>query len=596
MNIDKHKKINMNCTEINWDTENGIPDFFGTRFTLLWNNPSLLNIFNPLVKEIGKDLFSLLVADSSSKDSSQYHNNILSSFSTSFKDAFIKWAEFVEAAGWGRFELLDLDFNNHKVKVRVHNPWELNMQSSLRKKDRWGCPFLKGKLIGIFSNAFETNCWADEVYEDEKEDSFVEFNIYASKTTLDKELKSLKRIEKNNEISKLKTAVKLQTTKIKNHREMHEIVFKNAVDGMLIIENGVFIECNQSALDMLGFTKEKQIVGKRLEEISPEYQPDGQLSKDKAELLLSDLSKKLNNKLEWVYTRVDSCEQWVEVVLTPIHYFDKDIVHVVWRDIHKRKEEQKKLEYLNENLKNEVQTQLENIREKETMLLEQAKLASIGEMIENIAHQWRQPLNNLALVNQDMYVKLLLDKYDIDSFEKSQTLINENIQYMSKTIDNFRNFFNPNKAKKIFEVGQAIRETIQIIDATFKSNFIQLEIKDKSKNVINNYFGELEQVLIIILQNAKDILVENKIDKPKVVITTKDEKDEIILSIEDNAGGIPKDIMHKIFEPYFTTKFKSKGTGLGLYIAKMIIEKNMGGKLNISNTKKGAKFEISLRK
>jgi len=592
--MNKYKKININGIDIEWDTEKGILDFFGISSTLFWNDPSLLHLFQPLVKEVGKELFQLLVAHSSSQGTEEDYYAMINHFASDFEEGFLKWGSAVGGAGWGKFELEHIDFSAKTAKVVIHKPWELNMQSSLKPEEHWGCPFLQGKLIGIFSHAFHSCCWADESYDYVGDDGVVEFSIYPSEMTIEEELNTLRLSAEDNKVRELRVAVDEQTKKIKDQQQMYEVIFKNAVDGVLILENGMFTECNQSALDMLMFEDKEQILGKRPEDISPEFQPDGQLSQEKANAILEDVIKNAGAKFEWTHSKSNGEKLWIEIVLTPIDYFGKDLVHVVWRDIQERKNEQAKLEYLNQNLQNEVQSKLESIREKEAMLLEQSKLAAMGEMIGNIAHQWRQPLNNLALINQDMYVKLLLGKEDIEGFEKAQTLINDNIQFMSKTIDNFRNFFNPDKEKVDFTLEEAVEQTLQILDATFKSHFLTLDFKSGSHTVLNNHFGELEQVLLILLQNAKDMLVEKKIKSPKISIVTKEEENKVIVTIEDNAGGVPENIIHKIFEPYFTTKFQSKGTGLGLYMAKIIIEKNMGGSLTIRNTDKGALFKVVL--
>jgi len=594
MNKSKCQEVNINGVDIKWDTQEGTLDFFGISSTLFWNDPSLLHLFKPLVHELGKDLFQLLVAYSSSQGTEEDYHAMITHFASDFKEGFLKWGSAVSGAGWGKFELRDIDFSAKTARVIIHRPWELNMQASISEKERWGCPFLQGKLIGIFSHAFEGTCWADESYDYVDGDGLVEFRIYSSNMTIEDELNALRLSVEDDKLRELRLAVNKQTKKIKDQQKMYEVIFKNAVDGVLILENGIFTQCNPSAMEMLLYKDKKQIIGKKPEDISPKFQPDGQLSKDKAIAILERVTEDEGAKFEWVHTRSDGEELWIEIVLTPINYSDKDIVHVVWRDIQDRKEEQARLEYLNQNLQNEVQLKVESIREKEAMLLEQAKLAAMGEMIGNIAHQWRQPLNNLALINQDMYFKLLLGEPDMEEFEKAQALINDNIQFMSATIDNFRNFFNPDKDKVDFTMEEAIEQTLQILDATFKSHFITSDFKSGSHTLINNHFGELEQVLIILFQNAKDMLVEKKIADARINIVTQEENENVIVTIEDNAGGVPKKIIHKIFEPYFTTKFQSKGTGLGLYIAKMIIEKNMGGSLSVHNTDKGALFKIVL--
>jgi len=236
------------------------------------------------------------------------------------------------------------------------------------------------------------------------------------------------------------------------------------------------------------------------------------------------------------------------------------------------------------------------LREKDRMIIQQSKLASMGEMIGNIAHQWRQPLNALSLTVQkvkmlydhDMLTDEKLDK----SVEKSKMLING----MSATIDDFRNFFKSDKVKKIFTLNDAIDETLLLLEASLKSHDIKVDITNTDAKIeLLGYKNKLEQVLLNIINNAKDALIENKILNSKIEIRTFSSQENITIEIFDNAGGVPKNIIDKIFDPYFTTKEQGKGTGIGLYMSRMIVETNMDGKLSVSNSENGAKFTIKIK-
>ncbi|MBT0654400.1 PAS domain-containing protein [Geomobilimonas luticola] len=237
---------------------------------------------------------------------------------------------------------------------------------------------------------------------------------------------------------------------------------------------------------------------------------------------------------------------------------------------------------------------IEELRAKERIMIQQGRQAAMGEMIGNIAHQWRQPLNTLALIIQQMKYYYELGEFNKqfleDSTQKSMTLI----KHMSHTIEDFRDFFKPDKEKSPFRINNAINQSVALIDANFKSQFIGLEVDTSGDPVVNGYSNEFSQAILNILVNARDVLLERSVANGQVRITSRMEDGNIVVAISDNGGGIPEDIMEKIFDPYFTTKGPDKGTGIGLYMAKTIIERNMGGRLTAFNAQGGAMFRIEV--
>ena len=235
---------------------------------------------------------------------------------------------------------------------------------------------------------------------------------------------------------------------------------------------------------------------------------------------------------------------------------------------------------------------VEEKNEKEKLLIHQSKLASMGEMINNIAHQWRQPLTHLGFINMNLQLAFedepLDKKYLKEKIEES----NAQLDFMSKTIDNFRDFYKPNKQKEIFYISVAVKKALEIMEPIFESNKIEFEfnvIKDKQ---INAYENEYSQVILNILTNAKDVLISRQIQNPKIIISINEKNDLIITTILDNAGGIENKYINHIFDPYFTTK--QKGSGIGLYMSKMIIESHFKGKIKVFNKDKGASFSIEV--
>ena len=239
---------------------------------------------------------------------------------------------------------------------------------------------------------------------------------------------------------------------------------------------------------------------------------------------------------------------------------------------------------------------LNELKEKEDLLFQKAKMADMGEMIGNIAHQWRQPL----AVNNTL-ISILKEKNERDilsSDELSQKLkeMENSIQYMSRTIDDFMHFYHPNKEKVIFSVSKVVKHALEITHPMLHKSNIEIHFKSSNEFYVNGYMNEYMQVLISILTNAKDTLIHREVKDAHIQIDLFVTNGSVVLRISDNAGGIKKEHIHRIFDPYFTTKHKSMGTGLGLYISKMIIEKNMHGVLSVENNQEGATFNITMEK
>ncbi|WP_228126540.1 cache domain-containing protein [Candidatus Marinarcus aquaticus] len=247
---------------------------------------------------------------------------------------------------------------------------------------------------------------------------------------------------------------------------------------------------------------------------------------------------------------------------------------------------------LNKNLGLRVQEELSKNREKEQILVQKSKFIALGEMISNIAHQWRQPLSELSSVLMAIKFKHTMGKLDNEFLQTKTSEADRLLEYMSHTIEDFRNFFMPKKEKEEFLIFDSIQSVMTIIGSALKENNISVNIDVDKKAKLNTFLNEYEQVVLNIVSNAKDVLIQNRVINPTIDLFLKQENDAMILMIQDNGGGIQVSPKSKIFEPYFTTKDDSHGTGIGLYMSKIIVEKNMRGKLKVKNTQTGACFEI----
>jgi len=239
---------------------------------------------------------------------------------------------------------------------------------------------------------------------------------------------------------------------------------------------------------------------------------------------------------------------------------------------------------------------MEELLQKDKQLLEQAKLAQMGEMIGNIAHQWRQPLSAISTIASGTKLNHEFDMLKDEDIPRNMDLIVQNTKYLSETIDTFRDFIKEDRKKKEILIQEKIDESLKIVKASIENSHIKLikEIDYESPVLIEMISEEFSQVIINLLNNSKDAIVEKKIEDAWIKISQTSTQDILTVKVEDNAQGIKDEYIHKIFDPYFTTKHQFQGTGLGLYMSKIIIEKHLKGTIEASNSDNGAVFTIKL--
>ncbi len=241
-----------------------------------------------------------------------------------------------------------------------------------------------------------------------------------------------------------------------------------------------------------------------------------------------------------------------------------------------------------------IKIQQSLILKKNQLLMRQAKLASIGEMLEHIAHQWKQPLAQINSVILNIDTNFEDGKLTKEKLEEDLNQIENLTIFMSDTIESFRNYLHPDKEKTTFFIKEAFDDTFALIEPLLKHKKIDCSLHVKSDMSITGYKKEFVQTLLVLLNNAKDALLETKPKNPFIKIVVEKFQNRVVVEICDNGGGIEPKNLDKIFDPYFTTKKESKGTGHGLSMAKMIIEESMGGELSVTNSKDGACFRIVL--
>jgi PAS domain S-box-containing protein len=346
---------------------------------------------------------------------------------------------------------------------------------------------------------------------------------------------------------------------------------ENSMDDAIFYKdlNDKYIGCNKKFADLLGYS-EDEIIGKTYADFvqndtaSDDYKTNKILFKNKCKTVYK----------HWIIYK--GKKAYFLTSKTPLINKEGDLIGLVGisRDITHEYELQQEIEHKN------------------IMLIQQNKFVSMGEMIANIAHQWRQPLNTLGIIIQKIGILYQRKKLDAKTMDENITESMLLIQEMSQTIDDFRNFFDPKRVVERFEVKEAIFKSYTMIKLLIIANNIDFRIDIKEQYFLKGYKNEFFQVILNLLNNAIEALVIDKIISPKIVLSISTKEDDIIINIYDNGNGISKETMQKIFNPYFTTK--ENGTGLGLYMSKVIIEDHMKGKISITTNILGTTFSIKL--
>lgn len=301
------------------------------------------------------------------------------------------------------------------------------------------------------------------------------------------------------------------------------------------------------------------------------------------------------DRVQKAYNYSVTYDQPYHIVHRIIRHNDKEERYVEERSIQERNEEGVVVRSLGtvQDITQQKKLQME-LESKEKLLLAQSRQAAMGEMIGMIAHQWRQPITTIAMNANNILADIALDTIETGELKTISDDILTQTQYLSQTIDDFRNFFKPNKNKELTQICSLVHDAIEMMHKSFEYHNIDVEVICSGKPQVVTYSRELLQVYLNILKNAKEVLQDQDVAYPKIVVRIFEKGQHVIIEIEDNAGGVDKENIERIFEPYFSTKDEKVGTGLGLYMSKTIVEKHMNGTLTVENRAKGACFCISL--
>ncbi len=378
------------------------------------------------------------------------------------------------------------------------------------------------------------------------------------------------------QISGMNEDLKWNITRRKELETHYQTLFNVANDAIMVLKSMIFVDCNEKANELFGLSH-YGILGNNMLDLSPAHQPDGVRSHEKALKIISEAEKGEQQFFNWNFLRSDGTEFPAEVSLKKLRLNNEQLILLSIRDISKRVNA-------------------------EQQLRQAQKMAAMGEMVGAIAHQWRQPLNILSTYIasvQSAYYNNMVSREFVD---KVVSGADSQIQFMSKTIDDFRHFFKPSKSKEPFDSIEGIESAARLISPNYKDCGIELTIirpQEKYPLVVSGCRSEFVHVVLNLLANARDAIMEKnqESDEPKdVYIVIEHDDSNVIIKVKDTGCKIAAHIMPKIFNPYFSTKTYASGTGIGLYMSRMIIESEMQGTLTAQNYEHGAVFTITLPK
>lgn len=253
------------------------------------------------------------------------------------------------------------------------------------------------------------------------------------------------------------------------------------------------------------------------------------------------------------------------------------------------------LEDLNHSLEKKVQLSIKKIRNQDELIIKQSRQLAMGEMIEMLSHQWRQPITGIGMSVNNMVLDIDMGEMDGEKFKKKLDVISDQVHYLSKTIDDFRTMFKQTGKKEEVLLHEVLQSALNMVQQNLESKNIRYKTVFQDETPLPMFKNEMVQVVLNILKNAIDIFVERKTENPRLLLRTVEKDGAYKVVIMDNAGGIPEKILPKIFDPYYSTKKSQIGTGIGLYMCKSIVENHMRGKMTAHNSEQGAVFEIVLQ-
>lgn len=331
-------------------------------------------------------------------------------------------------------------------------------------------------------------------------------------------------------------------------------ILDSTIEGIMLVKDGFIINANESFIKILNYDNRNDIIGNLASGCLMPFNKEKFIEFNKAQFQEITLVSKEGKKIPAI------------IKIKDINFNNEDLRMVSILD-------------------------LTELKEKENLLIKQSRMAAMGEVLSMVAHQWRQPLHAIASTLAGIKIKML-KRNNINTIESNVEKINDYLQYMSTTIDEFKEFYKEGKQFEYVNLVDLVKKTNELFSSTYKIDSIEINIFEKELNNIHINRNQIVQVILNIINNSREALLLNNIKNPKIDIEFDETEYTQKISITDNAGGIPANIKNRIFEPYFTTKDKFNGTGLGLYMCKLIIETYNYGEIKLKDVENGSCFEI----
>ena len=369
----------------------------------------------------------------------------------------------------------------------------------------------------------------------------------------------------------------------RHNKELNEWL-NSTIEGIAIFKDGKLVKANKQLLLILGYKNFNEIYGKTHFDFIVPWEHH----------IMKDRLPFNQEPYEMTFIKKDGTK--FDALVKGHQMSNKNIRISTIIDISELKNTQRKLSKLNINLEQKIQEELEKNRNQQTIMFQQSKLAEMGMMLNMIAHQWRQPLNNISLIVNTIILKQRKEQLSPENLNKFKNEFQQQINYLSHTIDDFKNFFKPKKDKEHFKLRDTILSTYSLIKPIFDKSQIQFNFNIDSQISYFGYKNEFSQVILNIINNSKDALIEKNIENKLINISVNQDRKNLIIIIQDNAKGVKETDLEKIFELYFSTKNSINGTGLGLYISKIIINEHFNGEIIAYNGIDGLEIIIKIPK
>lgn len=381
---------------------------------------------------------------------------------------------------------------------------------------------------------------------------------------------------------------------IQNEDSIFRAIATAAQDGIVVMNDmGEVIFWNEAATKIFGYSKD-EVIGKNLHHLLAPNK-----YKEHYERGLKDFFKTGEGDIVGKTIELDAMSKHrdsfpIELTISSVKIDGSWCAVGIVRDISERKKIDEELKDLNFELQKKIEEEIEKKEERNHALLQHSRLVAMGEMINSIAHHWRQPISAIGLIFYKLELAKESGKLDDKMFFESTSQGSALVEQMSKVIDDFRGFFKPNSEKKKFFLYESLDMAVHIIRAAVLEEDIDIKIEGDANIPLCGYPNELAQVFINIMTNAKDAISEKKEKRGSLKVLISHDDERVSIEFQDSGGGIADDVLNRVFEPYFTTKEQGYGTGIGLYMSMQIITKNMNGNLSVKNIDNGACFTIEL--